>query len=166
MPRIANHIRSNLVAYLALFVALGGTSYAALSLPAGSVGTRQLKHDAVTPAKLDRTLIGGSVRAWAYVSAAGHRIAGSGVRDVRRQESTPASPDLYTMVLADRHVLGCAATASVVADPRVAASFEPGSAVALVTIPRNKSFPVGVGVQTYDAAGDSTALPFLVEVLC
>ena len=36
------------VALLALFVALGGTSYAVTSLPAGSVGTNQLQDNAVT----------------------------------------------------------------------------------------------------------------------
>lgn len=43
---------ANIVATIALFVALGGTSYAAFSLPAGSVGTKQLKNGAVTKAKL------------------------------------------------------------------------------------------------------------------
>lgn len=46
------HLRRNVVAYLALFVALGGTSYAAIKLPANSVGTRQLKRGAVTAAKI------------------------------------------------------------------------------------------------------------------
>lgn len=41
------HVRHNLVAYLALFVALGGTSYAAVRLPANSVGARQIKKNAV-----------------------------------------------------------------------------------------------------------------------
>ncbi len=40
------------VALIALFVALGGTTYAALNLPANSVGTRQLKNGAVTEPKL------------------------------------------------------------------------------------------------------------------
>lgn len=43
---------ATVVAYLALFVALGGGAYAAGVLPAGSVGTRQLQPAAVTPAKL------------------------------------------------------------------------------------------------------------------
>jgi hypothetical protein len=43
---------ANVVATLALFVALGGASYAAAVLPAGSVGTAQLKPGAVTPGKL------------------------------------------------------------------------------------------------------------------
>jgi hypothetical protein len=43
---------SNVTAVLALFVALGGVSYAAATLPAGSVGTQQLRDDAVRRAKL------------------------------------------------------------------------------------------------------------------
>lgn len=43
---------ANLTACLALFVALGGVSYAATQLPANSVGTAQIKKNAVTPAKL------------------------------------------------------------------------------------------------------------------
>jgi hypothetical protein len=42
----------NPIAWLALFVALGGTAYAASELPAGSVGTRQLRAGAVTDAKV------------------------------------------------------------------------------------------------------------------
>ena len=45
------------VALLALLVALGGTSYAAVNLPRNSVGNRQLKRDAITGAKVkDRSL--------------------------------------------------------------------------------------------------------------
>jgi hypothetical protein len=40
------------VAYLALFVALGGASYAATTLPAGSVGTKQIRAHAVTLSKI------------------------------------------------------------------------------------------------------------------
>jgi len=40
------------VALVALFVALGGGAYAALKLPANSVGSAQLKKGAVTPPKL------------------------------------------------------------------------------------------------------------------
>jgi hypothetical protein len=39
-------------ATLALVVALGGGAYAAVSLPAGSVGTQQLRDGAVTPSRL------------------------------------------------------------------------------------------------------------------
>jgi hypothetical protein len=52
MTRLLAHVHSQAVAYLALFVALGGTSYAALSLPANSVGTRQIRNGAVTTKKI------------------------------------------------------------------------------------------------------------------
>jgi len=45
------HVRGNAVAYVALFIALGGTSYAA-TLPRNSVGSKQLKANAVTSAKV------------------------------------------------------------------------------------------------------------------
>jgi hypothetical protein len=43
---------ANVVACLALFVALGGASYAATQLPKNSVGSVQIKKDAVTGAKV------------------------------------------------------------------------------------------------------------------
>jgi hypothetical protein len=49
-----------IIACAALFVALGGTSYAVINLPANSVGTRQLKPDAVTGAKVRRNAITGA----------------------------------------------------------------------------------------------------------
>jgi hypothetical protein len=53
MPvRIGKHFASNAVGYLALFVALGGTAWAATALPAHSVGTKQLKDGAVTFPKI------------------------------------------------------------------------------------------------------------------
>ena len=51
MPWIA-YLRRNAVAYLALFVALGGTSWAAVNLPRNSVGTTQLKRGAVASSDL------------------------------------------------------------------------------------------------------------------
>ena len=46
------------VSLIALFVALGGTSYAAInSLPANSVGTVQIKNGAVTAPKLNATAL-------------------------------------------------------------------------------------------------------------
>ena len=43
---------ANVIASIALFVALGGVSWAAVTLPANSVGKRQLKRSAVTSAKV------------------------------------------------------------------------------------------------------------------
>ena len=49
---LSRHIRHNVVGYLALFAALGGTSYAAVQIPTASVGTAQLRNGAVTATKI------------------------------------------------------------------------------------------------------------------
>jgi hypothetical protein len=55
--RFATHVRRHLVAWVAVAVALGGTSYAAVNLPKGSVGAKHLKRNAVHSAKVkDRSL--------------------------------------------------------------------------------------------------------------
>lgn len=45
---------ANVIATLALFLALGGSSYAALNLPKASVGPKQLKKNSVTSPKVKR----------------------------------------------------------------------------------------------------------------
>jgi hypothetical protein len=58
MPRgIGRFARQNAIGLLALFIALGGTSYAAVSLPKNSVGTKQIKNGAVTKAKINSKAI-------------------------------------------------------------------------------------------------------------
>ena len=75
MNAAVTHLRKNVVAYVALFVALGGTSYAAVSLPAGSVGNRQLKNHSITPIKLNPGSIAGYVRDWAEIDPSGQLVA-------------------------------------------------------------------------------------------
>jgi hypothetical protein len=64
MVSLWRHIRSNVVGYLALFVALGGSSYAAVNLPRNSVkakqiapnsvGSSELKYNSVTSAEVKK----------------------------------------------------------------------------------------------------------------
>ena len=75
MTKVLGHLKSNAVAYLALFVALGGTGYAATNLPRGSVGTNQLKNHSVTPIKFDRGSIAGYVRDYIQISAQGQILS-------------------------------------------------------------------------------------------
>ena len=63
MSKLLAHFRGNLVAYLALFVALSGSAYAATALPRNSVGTKQIKKRAVNGAKVKKnTLTGVHIR--------------------------------------------------------------------------------------------------------
>jgi hypothetical protein len=48
---------ANVMATIAVFIALGGASYAALKLPKNSVGAKQLKKNAVTTAKIKKEAI-------------------------------------------------------------------------------------------------------------
>jgi hypothetical protein len=58
MPaRILAHVRGNVIAYVALFASLGGTSYAAVRLKPGSVTSAALATRAVTHAKLARNSV-------------------------------------------------------------------------------------------------------------
>ncbi len=63
MPqRIARYLGRNAIAVLALFVALGGTSYAALTISGG-----QLRNHSVDAVKLNRRSIAASIKAWVNV---------------------------------------------------------------------------------------------------
>lgn len=56
---IVGYVRRHHLALVALFVALSGSAYAAVTLPAGSVGTRQIRNGAVTLAKIATAARGG-----------------------------------------------------------------------------------------------------------
>ena len=63
LSRIVDYCRRHHVGMLALFIALSGTAYAA-TLPRNSVGTRQLKRNAVVSSKVkDRSLLARDFRA-------------------------------------------------------------------------------------------------------
>ncbi|MDQ2894095.1 MAG: hypothetical protein M3Y09_00355 [Actinomycetota bacterium] len=108
MNKLIQIMRSNAIALLSLFIALGGTSYAALSLPVGSVGTRQLRNGSVTPAKLNAHTIGGAVRNWAFVNQDGTILGGS--HGVHVSEGAGGAP--YYVSWGDRFAHSCAVLAN------------------------------------------------------
>lgn len=86
---------ANVVACLALFVALGGTGYAAFRLPRRSVGTRQLRANAVTSRKVRRGTIGLSdIRATAKTRL-------RGLTDVVMRKGPDASVDAGKFKMAE-----------------------------------------------------------------
>jgi hypothetical protein len=60
MPRVGRPSPALVISLIAVFVALGGTGYAAFAVPKNSVGTKQLKKGAVTGAKIKNGSITGA----------------------------------------------------------------------------------------------------------
>jgi hypothetical protein len=157
MRAIGRYLHANLLGALALFVALGGTGYAAIAIPRSSVGTPQLRNGAVTPAKLAGRQIAGSIYAWAYIDANGKVLAAHGLRPgvVRGRDGQ------YGFAVKNQGVpRGCAAVASVAST--LFSGRAPGSAVATLSTRRSPT----VAVNTFSATGQAAQLPFVVEVLC
>jgi hypothetical protein len=161
MSKLVSHLRHNAIAYLALFVALGGTSYAAYSLPAGSVGTRQLRNHAIEPVKLNRSLIGGYIRAWVSVDETGHEIAGSRGVAVRPSDVAPG----YTAVVwHQRPHARCEVLATQVLPSGASAPQSPGYVVTRVDYFRAEG-ETSI-VQTFNSQGQPAALPYDLTLLC
>jgi hypothetical protein len=60
LPRIGSPSPALVVACVALFVALGGTGYAALQLPRNSVGSKQIRKGAVKNSEIARNAVTGA----------------------------------------------------------------------------------------------------------
>jgi hypothetical protein len=64
VSRFLSYVRRHHIALLALFVAMGGTSYAAFKLPKNSVGSKQIKANAVNSGKVKNgSLLAGDFKA-------------------------------------------------------------------------------------------------------
>src|SRR5215217_2908706 len=80
MSRIRSQLSyANVMATVAVFIALGGTSYAVTQLPRNSVGASQIKRDAVRSPEIQN----GSLRLGDF---------GTSTRNALRGQSGPAGP--------------------------------------------------------------------------
>ena len=159
--RVINHVRSNVIAYLALgcsLLALAGGAYAATSLPANSVGARQIRNGSVTPSKLNHSAIGGTILHWAQVDASGRILSGSrGARELFAPHSPGTSEITWGGAIPNR----CTAMAT------VQRGFPPSPLAGLISsvkVPAGKR--TGVIVDTFDTNGARVQLPFSVAVIC
>jgi hypothetical protein len=168
MTRILNHVRSNLIAYTALFVALGGTSYAAISLPANSVGTQQLRDGAVTSRKLakhsvtasslDPKSIAGHVADWAQIRAGGQVVSSSPKASV----SVP-NPGRGLMRVSWHRSISPSCLS--IADTANVPSFL-GPATANTFGPEGRGRFTDLVVQTFDRSGSNVPESVNVVVIC
>jgi hypothetical protein len=173
MKVVLEHIRRNAVGYIALFVALGGTGYAAVTLPQGSVGSRQIKNHAIDPIKLNPKFISGNVRAWAVVSSSGRVVAGGG----KPEGGQPVTPGVYEISWGVRLRPNCGTNATI--------DFGHSPATENIPIPGQSSAPFTAGyavaetftngraraqnvtsVHTFNQSGRLTPLGFDIAVVC
>jgi hypothetical protein len=153
MRRLLNHARNNLIAYLALFVALGGTGYAAINLPNGSV----------TAASLNTHSIGGYVRAWAHVSSNGHVLSGSPGATVQFTGTSVSPPAYFVRWRGVKLAARCAPIATL-GDVGSGQSGVNGVIASLQNF--HGRAPNQVFVKTIDASGAPVPAEFDLGVVC
>jgi hypothetical protein len=177
---------ANVVSSLALFIALGGTSYA-LTLPRNSVGSQQIRARAVGPTEIRKSAVRSSeVRD----RSLGVRDLSLAARDSLRGTPGPAGPagpsgvtyraavdsggvphrgnaTSYTkpainqyLVGFDRSVDDCVSTATLAI---VEGGVTEDPPAGRITVARNAG---RVLVKTFNAAGNPQALPFHLIVAC
>ena len=148
-----------------LFVALAGSSYAAVSIS----GT-QIRNHTINPVKFNPRFINGNVRAWALVGANGHVMASAGRPRVALAAGLPSEYRIFWGV----KVGHCATVASVDgADSRPTetvpgpggSSLELASGYAVVSLLRGRGRPITL-VDTYSQGGRPTQMAFNVAVIC
>ena len=144
---------ANVVATVALFIALGGSSYAALKLPRNSVGSAQIRNGSVQPRDLSAAARGGGGGGkvfFAHVGAGGKADRGN---------STFAALESagHYEVGFSQAPNGCAWTATI-------ASVDDNSPPSgTITAHQDGDH---VGIQVYDGSGQPASLPFNVIMAC
>jgi len=160
--QLLRHFQRNTVAYLALFVALGGTSYASVSIP---------QHMAAPKAAKAQITCGGSCPAgnvfWAYIGAKGNPGAANfgSAASTPYQTAVGAVPaQILKLGLGDWMVYfqglemtNCVRLANLVHDR--------GSA-SVAGYDHFNTDPLGIHVMTTDAQGNPADLDFAVVALC
>jgi hypothetical protein len=173
--RLIAHLRTHLVGWIALFVALGGTGYAAISIPRNSVGAAQIRNRSITSVKFNPKSIGGSVRAWAIIRANATVLASSRKPIV----FASAAPGSYVIQWPTRLPRMCATVADV--DNRspnatpiqlpnggmASAVIGYVSNVATETVPSSGGRRISeTALNTFNQAGQPTPMAFDVAVMC
>jgi len=183
--RCASFARHNAIALVALFIALGGTTYAATALPKNSVGTKQVINGSLQKLDLSRKAqraLKGNRGPRGFTGARGATGAqgaqgvkgdtgakgdsattdGTSASLVRSSGAVAATQTVpgFINVTFNQNVDTCAYVATTVLDnftlpPRRG-----------VTVDRNPSEPNKVYVQTFDTSGSSAVADYFLAVFC
>jgi hypothetical protein len=171
---------ANITATLALFIALGGTGYAAITLPRNSVGAKQIRNKAVGSSEIrDRAVrlrdisrparsslrgqqgpAGPAGRAGAPAVTEHVQVNSGGDATGTGRVTHTTNDGLYTATF-NRDVAGCAYAATLAAVP---GGGVPEPSAGRITVGSGGG-PIVI-VKTYDAAGSFVPQPFHLTVTC
>lgn len=164
---------SNVLATTALFIALGGTSYAAITLPRNSVGNVQLRDNAVTGREVrDRSLGVRELNLLAREALRGERGPAGPAGPAGGTPGTPGAAELVFTYKTQAASIGAGseqtqafATASVQCDPgqRVTGGGTKLSGTSMFLI---DSYPSSSTAWTVRAMNDGGAQTFTVYAIC
>ena len=183
LRKVVLHARQHVISYLALscaLLALGGAAYAAVQLPPGSVGERQLKNHVIDPVKWDTNYVTGFVRRWATIGPGGAILSTS-----PGGQSTSTGTGNVVVTWGDAFAGWCAPVATVIGG----SATRPPTGISGPTGPTGPSGPTGptspgsgayanakifprsgqstlVAVATYNSQGQPASAPVSVAVVC
>jgi hypothetical protein len=158
IKRLIHHANRHSIAYVALafsVLALGGASYAAIHIPNGAVGERQLKNKAIDPVKWDPTYVTAFVRRWAHVDTTGKVVNASPLA----QAANVGGTGNYDVTWGDAFNGNCMPMTTV-----ESTSTSGGYANANVITQSNNATVVHVA--TFDNNGKPANEPFYLGVIC
>ena len=129
MNRIRKHLSfGNVISVIALFVALGGASYAAVNLPKNSVGPKQIKKRAVRSKHINKNAVSAS------------KIQGNSISSSKIADGTVFSADLADNSVGAAELAGNSVGTGEVIDGSLAQSdFAPGATIPHVTVQFNQA---------------------------
>ena len=172
---------ANVTATLALFIALGGSSYAALKLPRDSVGSAQIRNGAVASAEVkDRSLQLRDISKTARASLAGKQ-GPTGPQGPAGQPGAPAARYFAAVSAAGQLIRGNATNGGRVGGVgtyNIGFAQDISACVYTATLGSTdgSDVPPGritvstvggkVAVKTFDTAGSPADMPFHVSVAC
>jgi hypothetical protein len=158
---------ANVTAFLALFVALSGASYAAASLPADSVGANQLKANAVTSRKIAANAVTGAQVAPGSLTGADINLTTLGKVPSAAVADSAGVARVKTDTAAGMAVAGSGVTATATCDPGLTVV---GGGAQLTNEDNqlvNDSYPSGTSGWTVDVfASPSGGGAFTVYAIC
>jgi hypothetical protein len=160
--RFIRHANRHSIAYLALvcsLLALASASYAALRIPNGAVGEKQLKNHAIDPVKWDPTYVTAFLRRWAHVGPNGKLLNSSPFAQAANVGGTGS----YDVTWGDAFNGNCQPLVTVDSGN---SSYGTGAGFADAHVITQSNNATVVNVTTFNTKGERAAEPFFLAVTC